>query len=185
MSNNRESSSFLQVIADARNIPEGVDPTVERDTPRMMDAPSGREGLVLPPELGDFDQIGSKVRCLQFSEVFVLWRPWETCTVCKNKIAQDPSLMPDNDTYVCPHVQKQQYKAAIDRCLSGKAMLANKEFFNLKNGTRVAHVEWLEGDPTHLAQLQREEAVARERAVYPPDPAAAFSKGKKKKARTE
>jgi hypothetical protein len=174
----RESPSFLSVIADARTIPEGVDPLAERDAPSQM----GREeeGLVSPPGFDDFDQIGSKVRCLQFSEVFVLWRPWETCKVCKDKVDQNPELMPESDTYVCPHVQKTKYKETIDKCLSGKGMLATKEFFNLKNGTRVAHVEWLEGDPEHLARLQKEAEIARERAVYPPNPKEAFQKGKKK-----
>jgi hypothetical protein len=176
----RESPSFLQVIADARNIPEGVDPMAERDAPRAMDQGNG-EGLVSPPEFGAFDQIGSKIRCLQFSEVFVLWRPWETCSVCRGRINDDPSLMPEDDTYTCPHVQNKKYKETIDMCLSGKGMLATKEFFNLKNGTRVAHVEWLEGDPAHLAQLQKEAEIAKERAVYPPNPEEVFSKGKKKK----
>ena len=176
----RESPSFLQVIADARNIPEGVDPLAERDAPRSTDD-GGREGLVSPPEFDTFDQIGAKVRCLQFSEVSVLWRPWETCAVCKGRIEADPSLIPAEDTYTCPHVQNRKYKETIDKCLSGKGLLATKEFFNLKNGTRVAHVEWLEGDPEHIARLQQEALLAKERAVYPPDPVAAFEKGKKKK----
>lgn len=176
----RESPSFLSVISDARNIPEGIDPLAERDSPGRSNEGAG-EGLVSPAEFDGFDQIGTKVRCLQFSVVFVLWRPWETCAVCRDRIAADPSLMPDDDTYTCPHVQSRKYKETIDMCLSGKGMLATKEFFNLKNGTRVVHVEWLEGDPAHIEKLKTEAKLAQERAVYPPDPEAAFSKDKKKK----
>lgn len=177
--NTRESPSFLKVIADARNIPEGIDPLAERDAPRNMEPAGGREGLISPPGFDDFDQIGTKVRCLQFSEVFVLWRPWETCAVCRTRITDDPSLMPEDDTYTCPHVQSRKYKESIDKCLAGKGMIVTKEFFNLKNGTRVAHVEWLEGDPEHIAKLRKEEEEARSRSVYPPNPEAVFAKPKK------
>lgn len=175
----RESPSFLQVIADARHIPEGVDPLTERDSPRMMPE-ADDNGLITPPGFGGIEQLGNKVNCLQFSEIFVLWRPWETCKACRDKLDAQPELMPEEGTYTCPHVQKSDYKDVIDRCLSGKGMLATKEFFNLKNGTRVVHVEWLEGDPVHMAKLEKEAAIARERAVYPPDPVTAFNKGKKK-----
>jgi hypothetical protein len=89
--------------------------------------------------------------------------------------------MPEDDTYTCPHVQSRKYKETIDKCLAGKGMLATKEFFNLKNGTRVAHVEWLEGDPEHIAKLQKEAEEAKSRAVYPPNPEAVFSKPKNKR----
>lgn len=176
----RESPSFLSVIGDARSIPEGIDPLSERDAPSSM-SPRNQDGLVAPPGFDDFDQIGVKVRCLQSSEVLVLWRPFESCPVCRDKVAADPTLMPEDGTYTCPHTQRTRYKEIIDKCLAGKGMLATKEFFNLKNGTRVAHVEWLEGDPKHIEQLRKEAETAKERAVYPPDPATAFAKGKKKR----
>lgn len=176
----RESPSFLQVIADARSIPEGIDPLAERDAPSLMGQRGDTQGLVAPPEFGGFDQIAAQVRCLQFSEILVLWRPWETCMICKHKVEADTSLIPDDGAYTCPHTQNKRYKEIIDKCLAGKGMLATKEFFNLKNGTRVVHVEWLEGDPEHIKKLQKEQEEAKARQVYPPDPVAAFAKGKKK-----
>lgn len=180
MDQKRESPSFLNVIANARDIPEGIDPLQERDSPRQMGGKGNDNGLVSPPQFGDFDQIGVKVKCLHFSEVLVLWRPWESCPVCKHAVSDDPSLMPPAGTYVCPHTQTDEYKTVIDRCLEGKGALSTKEFFNLKNGTRVAHVEWMEGDPVHLAKLKKEAEEARARQIYPPDPETAFNRGKKK-----
>jgi hypothetical protein len=179
MDNKKESSSFLHIIADARNIPEGIDPLAERDAPRRGD-PSNSDGLISPPDFDMFDQLGTKVNCLQFSEVLVLWRPWESCSVCRRQIEADPSLVPVEGTYICPHIQDKRYKEVIDHCLSGKGALATKEFFNLKNGTRVVHVEWLEGDPKHREKLRREAENAQKRSIYPPRPDVAFSQDQKK-----
>jgi len=108
-----------------------------------------------------------------FSEVYVLWRPWETCGRCKDSLNDPESSeeLPEVGDYVCPHTQKMDYKITKDRCLSGDALLASEEFFNLKNGTRCVHICWLEPDPDILKKLETMQKLkAKNRAMYPYDP---------------
>ena len=108
-----------------------------------------------------------------FSEVFVLWRPWEVCERCKDAIKdpEDEIELPAVGDYTCPHVQKAEFKEARDKCLSGEALLSNEEFFNLRNGTRCVHIAWLEPDQKVMKKLDKLKKVREEnRALYPHDP---------------
>lgn len=119
-----------------------------------------------------------KTDFLCFTKVFVLWRPWEKCRRCLQATDADPSLLPDQSDYTCPHTQEAAYKEIVDRGLSGDTVLTVKEPFNLPNGTRCVHLEWLEPDPEKRKQIEEAEARKKETRVYPPD-VAGFMQGKK------
>jgi hypothetical protein len=108
-----------------------------------------------------------------FSEVFVLWRPWETCGRCKDAINDELNEieLPEVGDYTCPHVQKAEFKEVRDKCLRGDGLLSNEEFFNLKNGTRCVHIAWLEPDQAELKKLEKLKKIQQKnRDIYPHDP---------------
>jgi hypothetical protein len=119
-----------------------------------------------------------KTHFLAFTKVFVLWRPWEKCARCLKAIDNDPSILPEYSDYSCPHTQQVAYKELIDRGLSGDSVLTSKEAFNLPNGTRCVHLEWIEPDPKQKKKIEEAEAKKKESRVYPPD-VAGFMSGKK------
>ncbi len=119
-----------------------------------------------------------KTHFLSFTKVFVLWRPWEKCTRCIRAIDADPSILPDNSDYTCPHTQEVAYKDIVDRGLGGTTVLTNKEAFNLPNGTRCIHLEWMEPDPDQKKKIEEEAEKKKKSRVWPPD-VAGFMAGKK------
>lgn len=122
------------------------------------------------------------LNCVSFSKVLVLWRPWENCPLCQLAIAEEKVKLPDNDDYTCPHTQEAEYKRVKDMCLRGEAVLQKEEFFNVRsNDTRCVHILWWTLDE---ASMQKLKARSSADAVYPPNPEAAFAKGKEKDKKT-
>lgn len=124
-------------------------------------------------------KLAMDINCVSFSKVFVLWRPWESCTRCKLDIADDKVVLPETGDYTCPHVQEQEYKAIKDMCLSGEAVLQKEEFFNVRSSdARCVHILWWRLDDASLEKMKQRK---RRDAVYPPNPEAAFAEVKEKK----
>lgn len=179
--NKTGGGTFLEVIEGARSIPEGLDVLKERDSPAPVSSTPAKESLVTSPDPEDLDLLGNIVDCKSFSKVFVIWRPWETCPLCKMKLEKDPDSFGYTGMPECPHVQALEYKKIMDHCLSGKGAINLKECYTLKNGSRIVHLEWLERDPLSVLKHKEELERQQKESVYPPNPEAAFAKGKEPK----
>lgn len=172
-----DPGSFMHVLAQAKTVPDTLDMAQERDALSLFPK-EANSGLISPSDLGD---PGIQVDCIHFSEVLTLWRPWETCYACKTLVMENNAVLPAEGTYECPHNNAARYHEVMTRCLSGKGVISTREYFNLKNGTRAVHIEWLEADPAAVARMKKEEAHRALHQVYPPNPDAAFARNKNKK----
>ncbi len=115
------------------------------------------------------DKVSPELYYLSFSKVFVIWRFWESCQRCAQSIAQGATQLPLDGDYTCPHTDKTGYKEVVDRGLRGDAVLTLKDTFNLADGTRCVHVEWLEADPVRKRDLEKMAAEKAKNRVWPPD----------------
>ena len=125
------------------------------------------------------DKVAPEMYYLAFSKVYVIWRPWESCRRCMASIDHGTTVLPEDGDYACPHTDQSKYKDVIDRGLRGDAVLTSKDTFNLADGSRCVHVEWLEPDPVRKRELEKLAKEKAENRVYPPD-VEGFMKGTKK-----
>lgn len=182
-----EDKTFIETITELQKIPEDTAAADSFDFPQFFGA---TQDSVVQSKLQP-ENIGLTIKCKAHSEVYVIWRPWETCGRCKNAIASGNISLPDTGDHTCPHTQKVDYKNTLDTCLSGKYGLYKHEYFNLKNGTRCVHLTWLEEDPEFALQRKLKEEALEKNRVWPPDVEKAFSdtaiskSTKKKKRRPE
>lgn len=168
-----ESKSFMDMMQEGRKVPENLEGTAT-EFPGFF---SNSRGPVVKDTPGE--KLGVETNCVSFSEVFLLWRPWNECQRCVTKIHREEIALPeDTGDHTCPHVQNDEYKRVVDKCLRGDALLQARNYFNLKDGTRCVHIEWMEYDGNFLRDLQKKEEIRKKFHVYPPDPVAAFSEEK-------
>jgi len=167
-----KTESFVDLLSSARG--EVPRMTEEVELPTLFSPPADNVPLVAK-EVENL-QPGRKVRMVSYLRTFVVWRPWSKCDRCKASIAKDEISLPDVGDYTCPHVQLVEYKEVKDRTLSGEALRENEEHFQLHDGTRCVEISWLETDPEFLEEMERKAKEAAEKAVYPPNPEAVFSK---------
>ena len=186
--------NFVQVASEAKKLPEAPP------------SHSGGKAIALPPVFEtteeadereqkyiekevDPSKVGLETHFKGYSKVFVLYRPWEKCPRCQRAIAdaedkakEDDSVKPllplDEGDYTCPHTHAKEYARVIDRSLRGDILLTMRDNFMTPDGVRRIQVEWLEADPDKQRELERKAKLKKEQQVYPPDPEAAFAKGK-------
>ena len=168
---------FKQLVVDARTPPTPTDDPGQGtavEMPALFEAPA-KAPPVMTSEVPE-DKVAIEVAMNQFTRVFTLWRPWEDCTRCAGDMVGDEPkvVLPDKGDYTCPHVSTDEYKEIVDRCLTGAGVITTKEMFNLPNGARCVHLEWMEADEQAIRKLKREVEAKKRNKVYPPDPEAAF-----------
>ncbi len=167
---------FKQLIVEARTPPEpaevGQGTAVE--LPHLFEEPA-KAAPVIATEVAE-DKVSIEVAMQQHTKVFTLWRPWEECARCYKAFKQGELDLPEDNDYTCPHIQAADYKKIVDTCLKGDAVLTSKEMFNLPNGSRCVHIEWLVADADAMRKLKRQVENKKKNAVYPPDVAGAFKK---------
>ena len=169
---------FKKLIVEARTPPEIPETTQGSavELPKLFEEPS-KTPPIMSTEVSK-DKVSIEVAMEQQTRVFTLWRPWEECTRCRNDMDGTPPkvILPDEGEYMCPHVQLEVYKNTIDMCLRGDAVLTNKEYFNLPNGTRCVHIEWMVADPVAMRKLKQNLEEKKKNQVWPPDVEGAFEK---------
>ena len=167
---------FKRLVVESRTPPEpaevGQGTAVE--LPHLFEEPA-KASPVISSEVQE-DKVAIEVAMHQHTKVFTLWRPWEECRRCWKAVENGDVELPEEGDYSCPHVQAAEYKTVIDACLKGDSVLTTKEMFNLPNGSRCAHVEWLVADQDSMRKLKRQMENKKQNSVYPPDVAGAFKK---------
>lgn len=160
---------FLKSIAAARVVPappEGSPGTPSEFT-RILPTEEIEEANPFFKQDQDPSLIAAPTGTQHFSRVFVLWRDWTSCKRCKDALTSETVILPEDTDYVCPHVQENEYKQAMDRCLQGKGAVSLREYYNLHNGTRCVHMEWAEASPEYLEKLKEETKRAKENSLAP------------------
>lgn len=78
------------------------------------------------------------------NEAFTVFRPWENCDRCKQRIMSQLVELPEEEgDLVCPHTNKKLYERVInDAREPDKAIVGRSAFTSLKDGTMIAQVEW-------------------------------------------
>jgi hypothetical protein len=174
--NGENTFDFKQLIIDAQTPPDPVGTgqgTAVELPPLFNDKTKGPN--LISSEVKE-DKVSVEVAMQQHTKVFTLWRPWESCKRCQVALDIDETLLPDDGDYTCPHVQTEEYKKTVDLCLRGDAVLTAKEMFNLPNGSRCVHVEWLVADEASVRKLKKQMEAKKANSVYPPDVEGAFKK---------
>jgi hypothetical protein len=173
-----QSSGFKypQIVQEARQLPAPSE-TEQGNVTELIPLVDGNKlkNPFVAEESGE-EKVGVELAYRVFSRVFVIWRPWEICKRCQDDLDTQKVVLPNSGDYSCPHTQAVEYKEIVDRCLKGDGVVSTKEAFNLKNGTRCVHLEWLEADPERMAEFKKQEAERIKNQVYPPDVAGAFAK---------
>ena len=194
---NLSGFDFLQIVEDSRKLPEtpSGSPQGAVELPAAKDPEKKETNPFIEKDVPE-DKVSVPTHYLSFSKVFVLWKNWEDCGKCAQQIAAEIKereirkadaekrgevfVEEDDDTErVCPHNHRAEYKEVLDRCLRGRGVIVLREAFNLKNGTRCMHLEWVEADPEFLKMKKKLEEERKANQVYPPDVEGAFRKGKK------
>jgi hypothetical protein len=156
------SESFVDSLNKAREIPTSQSGS-GYDMPSVF-GPMPGSGAGAQNE----GAVGTKLPCVAHSKVFTIWRDWEGCKRCLSDIDHQVVTLPASGDYTCPHTSEAEFKMTLDRCLAGDGALQSKEFFNLQNGTRCAHVVWMEADEKRLGEMKKAEEEKDKNWVYPP-----------------
>lgn len=78
-----------------------------------------------------------------FHDVFVIYRPYESCKWCAKAIREGRLQEPEDADYTCPHTRRDAYHALVQRFLKeGYRRVTYKEE-TLKNGTIQISVSWV------------------------------------------
>jgi hypothetical protein len=167
---------FKKLIVEARTppVPSEVGQGTAVELPSLFEEPA-KAPPVMDSEVKE-DKVAIEVAMQQQTKVFTIWRPWGLCRRCLSAIDSGEILLPEDGDHTCPHVQSDAYKTVVDVCLRGDAVLTSKEMFNLPDGTRCVHVEWLKADEASMLKLKRQMEVKKKNSIYPPDVAGAFKK---------
>lgn len=72
--------------------------------------------------------------------VFVVFRPWETCSRCLGKLKAKTLELPDVGDHVCPHTQIEDYRKLLAERSDGVCRFYETETTTLKNGTIIKSV---------------------------------------------
>ena len=198
---NLSGFDFLQIVEDSRKLPEtsSGSPQGVVELPPAGDVEKEEKNPFVEHDIPD-DRVSVPTHYLSFSKVFVLWKNWEECPKCMEEISKERAIREahraeakangepfedddEEDERTCPHNHRKEYKETIDSCLDGRGVIVLREAFNLKNGTRCMHLEWVEADPEFIKKQKELERVKKENQVYPPDVEGAFRKGKKEASR--
>jgi hypothetical protein len=159
---------FASSLVAARTLPtapDGVPGTIAEFPPTFPPETLKEEQAPLPSmNAGD---IATDLAVRQFSEVFLLWRPWEKCKRCLQAIDKDEIVLPEDSDYTCPHTHKAKYKEKVDFCLKGNGAMTLREYFNMANGNRLVHLEWVETDPEAAERLRRKAETAKQNSLAP------------------
>lgn len=178
MSDKKNTSGFDYVTL----LQDGALGSLPSKTPEFPPLFDTKKKSVLPEifntEEAEPAQIAPSVTVRHFSKVFVIWKPWNECMRCTTAVNQGNVVLPKASEYTCPHIQTAEYKEIIDKGLQGLLVIALKEHFNLADGTRCVHVEWMEEDPESAKKLKLLQERQKETRVYPPDVEGAFNRGK-------
>lgn len=101
----------------------GPETFLSRKTPELKSPLGQGSDRAAPPQPYDFDH-----------EVFVIWRPWESCNRCWVDIKQEKLKLPDDGDYVCPHTRMAAYKKLLKKRSQGVCEFPAHESTTLKNG---------------------------------------------------
>jgi len=167
---------FKQLVIDAQTPPEpssvGQGTAVELP-PLFDDLP--KTPPIVSSEIKE-DKVSFEVAMQQHTKVFTLWRPWNECRRCHVALESQEVTLEDDEDYTCPYVQVKEYTNTVNMCLRGDAVLTTKEMFNLQDGSRCVHVEWLVADDESMRRMKKQMEAKKANAIYPPDVEGAFKK---------
>lgn len=116
-----------------RDLPDGF-PLPVQPHHRVVDAdkdPNGIEGLI------KYDFTG-------FRAVYLIYRPWEHCTRCKDDIGNSVVTLPTDSDYTCPHTDLVKYQQVLNRGLSGEYLLGPENEVIQKDGSIVISLKFFE-----------------------------------------
>lgn len=91
--------------------------------PSALTSPLGASGKENPNQAFNFDH-----------EVFVIWRPWESCKRCWYALDQKELTLPVDGDFVCPHTRIKEYKELLAKRSQGLCEFPSYEATTLKNG---------------------------------------------------
>lgn len=133
--------SFIDSINDSRmsNIEDPMAPL--DNIPVFM--PETRSALK-----GKQTSFGQGLNCEGHSKVFVLWRPWTTCTRCLKGVEHGLYELPEEGDHECPHTSVEKFEDILNKGLRGDVLFQTQEYFTLQDGTRCCHMVWLTTDKT-------------------------------------
>ena len=76
--------------------------------------------------------------------VFMIWRPWESCTRCKDDIANQRVSIPDVGDYECAHNNKTEYENTQNDILAGRLLYGSEQEVVQRDGSIVISLRWYE-----------------------------------------
>jgi hypothetical protein len=110
-----------------------------------------------------------KAKYLYQCRVFTVFRPWQECQRClkmfrpkKNADGDyvEPEIVMQEDAdYVCPHNEKAEYVALVNRIARAEVQLVSRAMETLKPGVVQALVEW--GEPLQQEKPAEPEGLPR------------------------
>lgn len=172
---------FLNAIASAKTVPES--PAVSNGQAVGLPAIFETEGEA---EERDSEYVKKEANPIKLgvetyleanSKVFVIYRPWEKCSRCKEAISDgEISLPTDVGDHTCLHTQLDEYQAILNAGLKGDIVLTTKEAISTPDGVQRVHLEWLAPNEDRKRAIERKLRIKKTKAVYPPDVDAAFKK---------
>lgn len=91
-------------------------------------------------------------------DVYVIWRPYNTCFRCMSKLrAKPPQLeLPDDGDYVCPHTRRTAYRTILAERAAGVVRFTSYESTTLKDGTIQVSIGLAR--PKSKEEMERNEA---------------------------
>lgn len=77
-------------------------------------------------------------------DVFLIFRPYDTCNRCAHNIAQHTVTIPATGDYTCPHTRLAEYEAVMNRSLAGEYLHGSENEVVQKDGSILISLKWFE-----------------------------------------
>jgi hypothetical protein len=126
---------------------------------------ANREETIRGPRIGFSEPAEERPRRMKvFHETYSVFRPWSSCSRCKDAIRERPELLPEQGDYVCPHTRHNEYIELINRLRNagdaGPWKLHAREFSN-DRGEIYVTIAWEEPEVTQNEARIRSRGVPR------------------------
>ena len=77
-------------------------------------------------------------------DVFLIFRPYDSCNRCAHAIAQGQAQIPQIGDYTCPHTRLAEYEAVMNRSLAGEYLHGSENEVVQKDGSILISLKWFE-----------------------------------------
>jgi hypothetical protein len=134
-----DTSNFIDVV-------ESGTPKVEDYESVFRDRTAGPPGVRRVTSDDPANPYGIDISVIDYTfhhRVFLIWRPWNKCSRCKDALDRGSLQLPETGDHVCPHTHLEEYRRVTQAMLDGGQLRQSIQESTLVDGSIQISLAWL------------------------------------------